>query len=203
MSTRGRSGIVRGLLGSVTDRVLHIAPAPVLIVRSETAPSGGSAKVANIICPVDGSSLSELAVSHAADLAHSLSAKVVLVHSVGHFTDALIGAYRPEAASTAEMRAEAATSGTREIQAAQAYVERVQAQLSEKDVASEVRVERGRAREQIIGLAESMPGSMIVMTTRGRSGATRWVVGSVADGVIRTAPVPTLVIRPDTDAANA
>jgi nucleotide-binding universal stress UspA family protein len=46
-------------------------------------------------------------------------------------------------------------------------------------------------------LEESRPGDVIALTTHARSPATRWLLGSVADKLIRGAEVPVLVVRPE------
>ncbi|MBI4304779.1 MAG: universal stress protein [Chloroflexi bacterium] len=47
----------------------------------------------------------------------------------------------------------------------------------------------------IIHVSEANPASIIVMTTRGHAGVTRWVLGSVADGLVHTASVPILLVQ--------
>ena len=197
ISTRGRSGLVRGLLGSVTDRVLQTSDVPVLIVRAESAPESGNETVSidSIICPVDGSERSESGVSHASAFARSFDSKVVIMHSVGGSADAMVFAFMPEALSAGMSSDQMQTASNREIEEAQFYVDKISAQLKSDGIQTETRVQRGGAREQILSLTEQLNAGMIVMNTRGNTGARRWALGSVADGVIRTAPVPTLVIR--------
>lgn len=48
---------------------------------------------------------------------------------------------------------------------------------------------------QIIQYAETNPVDMIVMSKRGESGLSRWLMGSVADRVVRGANVPVLIVR--------
>jgi nucleotide-binding universal stress UspA family protein len=54
----------------------------------------------------------------------------------------------------------------------------------------------GDPRDEIVAVAQSERQPVVVMTTRGASGLSRWVLGSVADGVVRTASVPTMVVPP-------
>jgi nucleotide-binding universal stress UspA family protein len=44
-------------------------------------------------------------------------------------------------------------------------------------------------------LAFTVPGDLVVMTTHGRGGIRRWLLGSVAEKIVRTASVPVLLIR--------
>ena len=50
--------------------------------------------------------------------------------------------------------------------------------------------------DQIVRLAETESIGLIVMSTHGRSGIGRWVIGSVADAVVRRTAVPSLLVRP-------
>ncbi len=64
----------------------------------------------------------------------------------------------------------------------------------------EERLLHGNAAAAILDLAQESPGAMVAMTTHGRSGIGRWVLGSVADRVVRHAGVPVLIIRPKEEA---
>lgn len=57
------------------------------------------------------------------------------------------------------------------------------------------RVENGRAEEVIIGKTEMDPGTLIAMATHGRSGIDRWLLGSVAEKVLRGAANALLLIK--------
>lgn len=90
MATHGRSGLGRWLLGSVAERVLHMAPAPLLLVRPPSSPTphplgegrlpaAGSLPYTHRLVPLDGSPLAEQALDQAATLARALGATLVLV----------------------------------------------------------------------------------------------------------------------------
>ena len=55
----------------------------------------------------------------------------------------------------------------------------------------------GDAAANIVETAEQRPNSMIVMTSRGRAGLGRAILGSVADRVVTTSTAPVLLVRPD------
>ncbi len=189
MATRGRSGLVRGLLGSVTDRVIHGTTVPVLIVRPETAAElGGEApNIGQVVVPLDGSEFAEAALPLGQALAKALSARIVLMRSVRYPVAYSAAADPPvepaEVVSVEELEQEARD-----------YLAPVSERVESDGLRVETRVGSGHPRGQLVALAEEFPESIIVMTTHGASGIKRWVLGSVADGVIRTAPVPTLII---------
>jgi len=191
MTTRGRSGLVRGLLGSVTDRVVQISRLPVLVMLPETAISYGQPvrPLAHVIVPLDGSDRAERALPLAEVMARAYGARLDLVRvvsllQVGYAAEM----YAPPAGydpySREELEKDAAD-----------YLERVAAAERKKGFKVECHVSYGNPRAQVVDIVSGLAESLIVLTTRGHSGATRWVLGSTADGLIRTAPVPTLVVR--------
>ena len=81
MSTHGRSGINRWVMGSVTDKVLHGVNEPLLIVRSQEGNPPASIEANNVILPLDGSALAEQVLPHAVALAKALRATVTLLRT--------------------------------------------------------------------------------------------------------------------------
>ena len=83
MATHGRNFVVRGLLGSVTDRVAHRSTIPVLTLsptRGKELPPGED-QIRNLIVPLDGSDLGETALYAVEVLAEAMSVQVHLVHA--------------------------------------------------------------------------------------------------------------------------
>lgn len=74
MSSHGYSGITCWMVGSVAERVLHESPCPVLVVRS-------SGRIQHILITLDGSRLSEQALSPAFEIATALNCKVTLLQA--------------------------------------------------------------------------------------------------------------------------
>ena len=79
MSTHGRSGVARWVMGSVTDKVLHSVQNPLLIVRPEDGDSTTAANIRTIIVPLDGSSLAEQVLPHVMTVAKALDCKISLI----------------------------------------------------------------------------------------------------------------------------
>ncbi|MGY8879302.1 MAG: universal stress protein [Dehalococcoidia bacterium] len=84
MSTRRESALARGILGSVTDRVLHSTSIPLLVLKPEDTSdeSVGSGFVQHIVVPLDGSALSEEAIAPATALAQATGADLVFTEVV-------------------------------------------------------------------------------------------------------------------------
>jgi nucleotide-binding universal stress UspA family protein len=168
MSTHGRSGVSRWLLGSITNKVLHATNAPLLVVRaSEEDNAAPPSELTSIIVPLDGSTLAEESLSHVIGLARNMNLKVILVR--------------------VESDGEEVNNN---------YLHAIQDRLSDEGVASvEKRVLHGHPAVNIVDLAHDTAKSLVTMTTHGRSGIGRWVLGSVTDRVVRYSGDPVLVIR--------
>ena len=198
MSSHGRSGIARWVLGSVTDKVLQDTSCPLLIVRaSEEGAVSSPARIANLIVPQDGSALAEQALPHAAALARPLRSKVHLVranHSLGEYHN-YMGLYPLDSSSNVyhEMYQEfAKESDARAME----QLHDVKDRLRDMGITSvEENLLKGHAAEVIVDLAKETANCLIVMSSHGRSGIGRWVLGSVSDRVVRHSGVPVLIIR--------
>jgi nucleotide-binding universal stress UspA family protein len=188
MTTHGRSGVKRWLLGSVAEKVLHAATNHMLLARA----TGESKKIETaslkrIVAPLDGSKLAELALPHAAELARTLGLEIVLVRAVS----------LPAPVYSAEEY----TPNLEELwdqikKEAQEYLDEKLRQLKAQGLekVSAVAVE-GFAADKIIDVARQKPESLIAMSTHGRSGVGRWVLGSVTERVVRHSDDPVLIVR--------
>lgn len=77
------------------------------------------------------------------------------------------------------------------------YLNVVEQKLKQSGLSVTTQTALGRPAEQIIEYAEKNKVDVILMATHGRSGISRWAYGSVADKVLRSSPVPVMVIRPE------
>ncbi len=78
-----------------------------------------------------------------------------------------------------------------------AYLARITGELAGRGVQATAQVlVDPRPAHAIARFAQESHGEMVALATHGRGGATRLLLGSVADKVVRTAPVPVLVLRP-------
>lgn len=201
MSTHGRGGIARWALGSLADKVLHAIPNPMLLVRGAAASSPNDEGLKAILVPLDGSPLSELSLEHAATMATALKTRIVLMR------------VNPDAAVYRDYLGTGAAGGTRGSNAdSDAVEELIQAELADTRSALDASAQRlvrefGFANEvralptesrnvaQAIADAAASEHAMVVMTTHGRSGINRLMLGSVTDRVVRHSDAPVLVVR--------
>lgn len=132
-----------------------------------------------ILVPVDGSPLAERAVPYAVKLAKAAGAKVALLRVLDTLRPGRRAASEPDPRVQLEATAERARAGGAEV-------ETVTRQVYYGDTAAVI---VQAAREERAGL--------IVMSTHGRGSLGRWLYGSVADAVLRTAEVPIALVPAD------
>jgi nucleotide-binding universal stress UspA family protein len=137
-----------------------------------------------ILLPLDGSPLAEQVLPHAIAIAERFQSELVLLR-------VLIPLSRPPTTTEAALQRaeEAAAVFARE------YLERVAADVQERGIAVRMVTIGGRPHWEIIQYAETNQVDLIVMSTRGESGLSRWLMGSVSDRVVRGANVPVLMVR--------
>ena len=133
-----------------------------------------------VLVPLDGSELAESALDHAIELARDGAALVLLRAAQAHTapgadpTDAQVTVVREAEEYLAAVRARLARAG----------IERV-----------DVSVWYGPPADSIVDAARFRKADLIVMSTHGRSGLGRLIVGSVAETVLRSTTIPILLVR--------
>jgi nucleotide-binding universal stress UspA family protein len=133
-----------------------------------------------VLLPFDGSPLAELVLAQIAPILRRPGTSVVLLRTVRlPRTD-----YFDDAPTVASLRAEA-----------DAYVHELAARLNGAGIPAAPVAAAGPPAETILQTAETRGATMIAMSTHGRTGLSEWVFGSVTEKVIRSSPVPLLVVR--------
>lgn len=183
-------GLLEGLRRpSVTANVLARTAAPVLVV-----PPGipaDSAKLltfggAQVIVPLDGSPLAEKALPLALRVARRYDRPLLLLRVVPPVQIVAAGPETyPLVRDTHDL----------EIREVQEYLSALRERLERSEnVAVQTMFNHGIPAEVILALTESKPGSVLVMSTHGRTGLARLLMGSVALAVARKASVPMLIV---------
>lgn len=190
MSTQGLGAIGRLTLGSVADRISRSSPVPVLLVRSRPDHPSPAA-IRRLVVPLDGSPRAEGALPLAAELAGRLGASVHLVQAInpGAALASLTGAGAIAAPASPEVCQRILSDIETE---ARDYLATVAARLAAEGVTVTWAVLEGSPYFVIADATE--PGDLLVMTSHGRGGIARWVLGSVAEKLVRQAPVPVLLV---------
>ena len=151
-----------------------------------------------ILVPLDGSELAERSLKHALAIAGETKlAQIILLTVVGPIT---LGLFFPAEGFDCgggvmagdlldELRKE-------QEEKAKKYLNTIITRLSGKDYKLYPIIIIGRSSNEIVRFADSNNIDLIIMSTHGRSGIGRWVMGSVTDSVLHSSRVPVLVIPP-------
>jgi len=188
LTTHGRSGFTHLWIGSVAETLLRSLHVPLLLLRPTPTPAPPT-PFRHIIVPLDGSALAEQILPHAMALADHDGAELTLLRIIeGHPIIAPSSniAYRPHEDTATEQR-----------ETAQIYLERLARELlAAGHPAHTAIVAADHPARAILASADERGADLIALATRGRSGMTRAILGSVADKVLRGGSLPVLALRP-------
>lgn len=170
------SGPARASRGPVRQRLpLQTRPAPA--VREEGRP------FRHLLVPLDRSPLAECALPHAAALASAFGARVTLLSVLGPEPGADVHPVDP--LEWALLRAEA-----------REYLESARARLKEMGVEScRLELLEGEAAEQVLAYSAAGDVDLVVLSSHGGHGLSRWTVASLAHKLVLACPVSTLLVR--------
>ena len=143
-----------------------------------------------IVVPLDGSKLAECVLSHVENLAKGCQVEnISLVRVVEPLSPMVMGEYGGLSAKQIERIESELTSE------AETYLQQRAQELKFNGVKTEWKVLSGMTAEAIAQHAVQAGADLIVISTHGRSGVSRWVWGNVADRVLRSSCVPVLMVR--------
>jgi nucleotide-binding universal stress UspA family protein len=135
--------------------------------------------VKRILVPLDGSAQAEMVIPHAREMAKAFHAELVL--------------FRVAVASPVALDPVMAWGSA--VEQARNYVADVVERHRDGEVKLTAKARWGDPVEEILAYVDEGHIDLIAMTTHGRTGLKRWVVGSVAEDVLRGASVPVLLVR--------
>ena len=182
MGTHGRTGLDRSVLGSVAERTLRESSVPVFTVHEDTVVDRD---LDAVLVPTDGSTCSEAAAAHAIDLALSADAALHVVHVV----DASVVPVDGSGAVLDELQ----RAGERALDSVVERAERAGVSTIRASVLS------GTPYRAITDYADAEDVALVVMGTHGRTGFDRYLLGSVAERVVRLSDCPVLTVDDDDD----
>ena len=189
MMTHGRTGLARFALGSVAEKVARASKRPLLLARAFVPPPIDWV-FRRILVPLDGSETSLGIVSYATAFAMAFKTEVIALHVSESFRYPA-GAYsgqlfdRPE--DTRQLPKNPDTEDMLRFAADR---------FAEANLNTTLIHLGGDPAATILDYAKEHSCDMIAMATHGRSGLSRWVLGSVTEKVLRASPVPLLTVRP-------
>lgn len=143
-----------------------------------------------ILVPLDGSKESEAVLPHVTMLAQTLNAEVVLLR--------IVTAPVYEFATTDFVPPVAPQDSHPDLFAqADGYLQRVAFDMFPSNIQVTYQVSGGPIADAILDTAAGIEADLIAMSTHGRSGIARMVLGSVADEMVRRSHLPVLLVRPE------
>jgi nucleotide-binding universal stress UspA family protein len=140
-----------------------------------------------IIVPLDGSKLSERALNQAETFAKALQAEVILIRVIENPL-----ASTPEAGPAVEKMVAGET-----MDQASSYLNGIVSSLKEKGIKGRAIVEEGPPYSAILKVAHKEDVDLIVMSTHGRTGMSKVVLGSVAEKVLYATKRPVTLVKPE------
>jgi nucleotide-binding universal stress UspA family protein len=202
MATRAPGALGRALRGSVADRVMRESPRPVVLVPPGAGDvRGKQIQLARVLVPLDGSALALSAIDHLLELDRASGLEYVLLEVVtsGFVVVPMESGLPGWAANTPILQAYA---GLPDIAQARADAERRLIVVADRLRTQGAKAVRARVVEAddpaaaIIRAVREELVDFIAMSTRGSSGLKRFVLGSVAERVVRESDVPVLLVTP-------
>jgi nucleotide-binding universal stress UspA family protein len=203
MATRGHSGLRRWSIGSIASKVLSASKIPIWLVRADHSPDEPFDKWPSItlLVPLDGSELAESVLPHVENLAKQQGEEeleVVLLRVSE--SPSIPSYYGPELSGVSLNWGEfMQQEEVRRKKSSVEYLEKIEAQLTPKNIKVRSVVVEGKANDEIINYANSNPYTMIVIASHGRSGFSRLVYGSVAASLLNGVTCPILMVKPKTE----
>ena len=182
MGRRGRKGLKRLMMGSVTAKVIGHSPCNVLVV-----PRAARLEFRKILVATDGSKYSNAAASEAVAIAKRCGANLIAASVVPYESISPLGIVH------SEMQWELVTQESRK--AAESNIKNVKEIAEKEDVKIEELILEGRPYEAIINTAKEKRVDLIVVGSHGRTGLDRLLMGSVTERVIGHAECAVLVVK--------
>jgi len=193
MATHGRGALSRAWLGSVADAFMREAEVPALFVHpeeGEAPPPETLNDFETLLIPLDGSELSESALAHATEFGELFGSAYHLTRIVAYPLE-IASPYLPHTVQlNQEILADAKDN-------AALYLEQEADKMRKRGLRVTVSVAVDpQAAHGILSEAEEVGCDLLAMSTHGRTGVSRVVLGSAADKVLRGAKVPVLLYTP-------
>jgi nucleotide-binding universal stress UspA family protein len=142
-----------------------------------------------IMVPLDGSGLAECVLPHAEALSKGEGTKeIILVRVVEPF-------YIPAGGDYSFSEGEIQKFNVQNLKAAQDYMTQVTSKINPGAASVRTEVLSGSAAEILAEYANKNNIDLVVLATHGRSGVSRWVMGSIADRLLHSVNAPVLMVR--------
>lgn len=207
IASHGRGAVGRWRFGSVADRVSRESTIPVLVMRPDSGapPPGVPAPIERVIVPLDGSPRAETALPVASGLSRHLGVPMRLVRVAAPADTPLVPAAGTSIGGAplypAVMVQALPESDADHVSEAWTYLDAVARHPTLSGVPTTLDVLSGEPAHGLMDLATS--SDLMVLTSRGRGGMTRWLLGSVAQKLLQHAAAPVCLVPSAPDSTPA
>lgn len=177
MASRGHSGLMEAALGSVALRLVRARRGPIVVYRTDGDGEEDAARrrISRVVLALDGSDASEAIAAEAAQLAAWLGTRLVVVSVATPEATAAMGAPMSSATESSHVRARA-------LELSRRY-----------GIEPGWEVLHGDPVEAIVAFAEEDQGTILAMSTRGRTALRSAMLGSVTSACLRRTAVPIFI----------
>ncbi|MEI6046166.1 MAG: universal stress protein [Chloroflexota bacterium] len=203
MTTHGRTGLSRLVLGSVATSIIQHSKLPVILIRPEkleemetltktlTTPTSFSPDEngRRVLVTLDGSPEAESVLVPALEMAHKLEAALYLIRVVAPFVPIEYGDMGVSYAFDVDQE----TENRRET--AYQYLDKIQARIAENGLNCVKVVRIGNPADEIVDYARKIQASMLVIATHARGKLGHLFMGSVAEEVTRRTNLPVMMVH--------
>lgn len=188
LASYGGSGVSHWLLGDLTSKLITRTNTPVLLVPEKQHPQNvKEPEFLRIVVPLDGSPQGATAMPYARVMAQKTGSKLFLVNVVTSVYKSY-GAVK-YASDFEKQLAETLHKEARE------YFNTLTPELEREKIAFKADIISGSPADSILRYAEENNADLIAISTHGRSGVKRFIMGSVTQQIIHSSDLPILVIR--------
>lgn len=191
MASHGHSGLRRWVIGSTADKIIRGTKAPVLMVYGkEKSVSRQPKAFTHVLLPLDGSKIAEASLPYAESIVNKTKVRVSLFRAVSPLVDQYAG---PPEGYVVDYAGKVMQALEEE---AGDYLKQTARLLEEKGILVSTSMVVGSPGTEILKYIEKQKVDLVIMSTHGRTGLGRWILGSVADKILHSVEIPLLLVRP-------
>ncbi len=142
-----------------------------------------------IMVPLDGSKLAECVLPHVEAIAKLSKASVELVQVIEPIELPTRGGLALSVDDIKQIEEHSRND-------VESYLDSIVSRLKNSGIKARSKILSGKAAERLVDYIHESTFDLVIMTTHGRSGISRWIWGSVAERILHSSSIPVLLIRP-------
>jgi nucleotide-binding universal stress UspA family protein len=201
MTTHGRTGFSRMVLGSVANKILRHTLLPIILIRPENIETSElvveemmettsmSEGLKRVLVTLDGTPASESVVENAITLGRETGAEIILMQVINPIIPVEYGA--PVTAFTFDLDKDL----EERREAALDYLKKIEAKIEAEGIRCRCNIFVGNAAYEIVTYARKTHANLILMATHARGKFGQFLMGSVADQVVRETHLPVMLVH--------